>query len=112
MVQVSGQGGTDAAGEYPADIAAQTTNALHNVLAILEVVGATFDDVIMMRCYLTSQSDFPAMNEAYTAFMTPEHLPSGVLPARTTVFVGLPFPQMLVEIDALAVIEAESPGAP
>jgi enamine deaminase RidA (YjgF/YER057c/UK114 family) len=44
------------------------------------------------------------MNEAYGEFVS-EHVPSGVLPARTTVFTGLPHDEMLVEIDALAVVE-------
>ena len=33
-----------------------------------------------------------------------EHVPGGALPCRTTVFVGLPHPEMLVEIDAFAVV--------
>ena len=105
VLAVSGQGGADpASGEYAPEVAAQTTRTLENVRAILEAAGATFEDVIMLRIYLTTQADFPAMNGAYTDFMA-EHVPSGILPARTTVFPGLPFPQMLVEIDALAVVE-------
>ena len=105
ILSVSGQGGADpATGEFSPDVAAQTTRTLENVRAILEAGGASFDDVVMLRIYLTTQEDFPAMNEAYTAFMA-ENVPSGILPARTTVFPGLPFPQMLVEIDALAVVE-------
>lgn len=38
------------------------------------------------------------MNEVYA-----EHVRSGVLPGRTTVFAALPLPQMMVEIDAIAV---------
>ena len=108
VVQVSGQAGIDpATGSYPSldDVGAQTTQTLHNVLATLEAAGATFDDVVMLRVYLTTREHFPAMNEAYTAFLTPERVPSGILPARTTVFVTLPFPEMLVEIDALAVLD-------
>jgi reactive intermediate/imine deaminase len=105
FVQVSGQGPVDpATGEYlhPGDVAAQTTRTLENVRAVLEAAGATFDDVIMLRVYLTSRDDFAAMNEAYGAFVS-WHCPSGVLPSRTTVMVGLPREEMLVEIDALAV---------
>jgi reactive intermediate/imine deaminase len=105
FVQVSGQGPVDpATREYvhQGDVAAQTTRTLENVRAVLEAAGATFDDVIMLRVYLTSRDDFVAMNEAYGAFVS-RHCPSGVLPSRTTVMVGLPREEMLVEIDALAV---------
>ncbi|MGF3056958.1 RidA family protein [Microbacterium sp. YY-01] len=107
IVQVSGQGPVDpASGEYlhPGDVAAQTTRVLENVKAIVEASGASFDDVVMLRVYLTKADDFPLMNEAYGAFVT-AHSPSGVLPSRTTVFTGLPNPKMLVEIDALAVVD-------
>lgn len=106
FVQVSGQGPVDpATSEYlhPGDVAAQTTRTLRNVLAIVEAAGATFDDVVMLRVYLTEREDFALMNEAYGAFVT-EHTTGGVLPARTTVFTGLPRAEMLVEIDALAVV--------
>ncbi|MBE1877180.1 RidA family protein [Myceligenerans pegani] len=107
FVQVSGQGPVDpATGEYlyPGDVAAQTTRTLENVAAIVEASGGTFDDVVMLRVYLTSRDDFAAMNEAYAAFVA-EHCPSGVLPGRTTVMVGLPRAEMLVEIDALAITD-------
>lgn len=106
IVQVSGQGPVDpATGEYlyPGDVKAQTTRTLENVLAILEAGGASFDDVMILRVYLTDQTLFSAMNEAYGDFVL-AHTSTGVLPARTTVFVGLPRAEMLVEIDALAVV--------
>ena len=93
------------AGTYPSldDVGAQTLQAPHNLVAILEAAGSTPDDVIVLRCYLTTRDHFPAMNATYTEFMT-GRVPSGVVPARTAVFVRLPLPGMLVEIDALAVI--------
>lgn len=110
MLQVAGQGPMDAReGRYVAlgDVRAQTLVTLENVRAILEAGGASVEDVIMFRVYLTKREDFAAMNEAYGAFVA-EHVPSGVLPARTTVFTGLPHAEMLVEIDALAVVSEES----
>lgn len=107
LLQVSGQGPVDPETNeylYPGDVAAQTTRVLQNVKAIVEAGGASFDDVIMLRVYLTTRAHFAAMNEAYGAFVA-EHTPSGVLPSRTTVFTGLPREEMLVEIDALAVVE-------
>ncbi|MBD9699395.1 RidA family protein [Flavimobilis sp. GY10621] len=106
FVQVSGQGPVDPeTSEYlfPGDVAAQTTRTLRNVLAIVEAAGATFDDIMMLRVYLTSRDDFPIMNEAYGAFVG-EHSTTGVLPSRTTVFTGLPREEMLVEIDAFAIV--------
>ncbi|WP_232664948.1 RidA family protein [Pseudonocardia sp. TRM90224] len=106
LLQVSGQGPMDPAtstyiGE--GDVREQTLRTLENVRAIIEAGGATLEDVIMMRVYLTTRADFPAMNEVYAAYMA-EHVPSGELPCRTTVFVDLPHEVMLVEIDALAAV--------
>ncbi|ADD41510.1 RidA family protein [Stackebrandtia nassauensis] len=106
ILQVSGQGPVDpASGEYlyPGDVKAQTTRTLRNVAAIVTASGASFDDVIMLRVYLTKREDFAAMNEAYGEFLA-EHVTDGVLPCRTTVFTGLPREEMLVEIDAQAVV--------
>lgn len=106
ILQVSGQGAIDAAtGQYvhAGDVKAQTRVTLENVRAILEAGGASVEDVVMFRVYLTQREDFPAMNEVYAEFLA-EHAPSGVLPGRTTVFVELPHASMLVEIDALAVV--------
>jgi reactive intermediate/imine deaminase len=104
ILQVSGQGSVDpATSEFvgEGDVKGQTIRTLQNVEAILNAGGANFDDVVMMRVYLTSRDDFAAMNEAYDEFVGQR---STVLPSRTTVFTGLPRVQMLVEIDALAVL--------
>lgn len=106
LLAVSGQGPVDPktnklVGE--GDVRAQTRQTLENVRAILEAGGASADDVIMFRVYLTTREHFGAMNEVYSEFLA-EHLASGVLPARTTVFVQLPLEAMLVEIDALAAV--------
>lgn len=106
ILQVSGQGPVDPeTGEYlhPGDVKAQTTRTLRNVAAIVTAGGAGFDDVVMLRVYLTRREDFAAMNEAYGAFVA-EHVTDGVPPCRTTVFTGLPRQEMLVEIDAQAVV--------
>lgn len=106
LLQVSGQGPQDpASGAYlhPGDVRAQTTRTLENVRAVLAAGGAGVGDVLMFRVYLTRREDFAAMNDAYGAFVR-EHCPDGVLPGRTTVFVELPHPDMLVEIDALAAV--------
>ncbi|MFB7664011.1 RidA family protein [Kitasatospora sp. NPDC056138] len=106
ILQVSGQGPQDPeTSEYlhPGDVRAQTRRTLANVLAVLEAGGATVEDVVMFRVYLTRREDFAPMNEVYGEFIE-EHVRDGVKPCRTTVFVELPHESMLVEIDAQAVI--------
>jgi 2-iminobutanoate/2-iminopropanoate deaminase len=99
LLQIAGQGpGDPATGEFTGTtVAEQTRRTLENVRAILEEAGASFDDVVMVRVYLTQRADFAAMNEVYAEFVGEPY------PARTTVFVGLA-EGMLVEIDALAVV--------
>lgn len=106
LLQVSGQGPMDpSTNTYigAGDVRVQTRRTLENVRAILEAGGASVEDVLMFRVYLTTRADFAAMNEVYGEFVA-EHVPSGQLPCRTTVFVELPHEVMLVEIDALAAV--------
>jgi reactive intermediate/imine deaminase len=100
ILQVAGQGPVDpATGEFAgATIGEQTRQVLANIRAILRAAGSDFDDVVMMRVYLRDGADFPGMNEVYGSVIP------APFPARTTVYVGLPA-GMLVEIDALAVLD-------
>ena len=104
FIQVSGQGGarTPDGAHRVESVEKQTVQALSNVEAILREGGCTFADVIMIRVYLTSRDNFPAMNEAYERFLR-EHNPSAAMPARTTLISGLPGEDMEIEIDALAI---------
>ncbi|MCX5214100.1 RidA family protein [Kitasatospora sp. NBC_00240] len=107
ILQVSGQGPQDPATAeylYPGDVKAQTRRTLENVKAIVEAGGATVEDVVMFRVYLTKRSDFALMNEVYAEFIDENVKPGGVKPCRTTIFCELPQEPMLVEIDAQAVI--------
>jgi reactive intermediate/imine deaminase len=107
VLQVSGQGAIDpATGSFvgAGDVVAQTRRTLENVKAILTAGGATVEDVVMFRVYLTTRDHFGPMNDEYAKFLA-ENVTSGVLPCRTTVFTGLPLAEMLVEVDALAVLD-------
>ena len=106
FLQVSGQGPVaPATNEYvhEGDVRAQTVRTLQNVEAVPAAGGGGLEVVILLRGYVPTRDDFAAMNEAYGAFLG-ERVASGVLPARTTVFTGLPRAEMLVEIDAFAVL--------
>ncbi|GGO61000.1 RidA family protein [Nonomuraea cavernae] len=98
LLALAGQVGIDpeTGSLVPGGVAEQTRRTLENLSAVLTEAGASFEDVIMMRVYLTDAAHFPEMNAVYTELVGEPH------PCRTTVFVGLG-PGMLVEIDALAV---------
>ncbi|MCP9957533.1 MULTISPECIES: RidA family protein [Streptomyces] len=105
IVQVAGQVGFLPAGpgERPElagpTVREQTLQTLANVGAVLEEAGASWDDVMMLRVYLTDVAHFAEMNAVYDEYLKDVAVP----PARTTVYVGLPA-GLLVEIDALAVL--------
>ncbi|MFI5683742.1 RidA family protein [Streptomyces sp. NPDC051636] len=80
----------------------QTLQTLDNVKAVLDEGGASWDDVMMIRVYLTDTGHFAEMNEIYNAYFERQGLTQPPA-ARTTVYVGLPAGH-LIEIDALAVL--------
>ena len=98
MIFTAGQVAFDGEGKLAGigDIRAQTRQTLLNVKAVLEEGGATLADVLKTTVYLADISDFSAMNEVYTEFFG-DHKP-----ARTTVEARLVRPEMLVEIEAVA----------
>ncbi len=100
ILQVAGQVAFDPATNQIVgdDVATQTAQVMRNVIAVLEAGGATIEDVVMCRIYLTDTAHFGEMNDAYREFFEES------FPARTTVYVGLPA-GLLVEIDALAVLD-------
>lgn len=106
ILQVAGQVGFGPAtpGQAPTPVGPglreQTLQTLANVESILTEGGASWEDVMMLRVYLTDTAHFPELNEIYNEFFADlQQAPA----ARTTVYVGLPA-GLLVEIDALAVL--------
>jgi reactive intermediate/imine deaminase len=106
LLQVAGQVGflPAVAGRAPTPagpgLREQTLQTFANVQAILEEGGASWEDVIMIRVYLTDTGHFAELNEIYNEFFAGlKEAPA----ARTTVYVGLPA-GLLIEIDALAVL--------
>jgi reactive intermediate/imine deaminase len=87
-----------APGILPDGIAAQTANVMNNLRIVLAGVGLTFQDVLMVRAYLTDFSnDYPKFNSTYQTFFEETRRP-----ARTCVGVtGLAY-NALIEIDLVA----------
>ncbi len=67
------------------DVGVQTRQVFANLEAVLQSAGGSLADVVKINVYLTSMTDFVAMNEAYAQVLQEP------FPARTTVAVaGLP----------------------
>jgi 2-iminobutanoate/2-iminopropanoate deaminase len=100
LVFIAGQGGFDAAsGELVGDgIEEQTRQTLRNLGYILEAAGASWDDLVSVRVFVTEHAEFAGMNATYGEFFNEPY------PVRTTVFCRLA-PGMKVEIDAVAVLD-------
>lgn len=99
FIFVSGQVGTNQAGELAGEtVTSQTTQVLNNLAAILAEAGLDLDDVVKTTVFLTDIKDFAAMNETYRQRFT------APLPTRSTVEVSaLARSEFKVEIDAIAV---------
>jgi enamine deaminase RidA (YjgF/YER057c/UK114 family) len=113
IVVVAGQVGMDRAGKLvgPGDVAAQTKQALENVSAVLSAAGCGMGDVIRFQTFLTHASDIDGFMQARTEAF-PGHFPSGVYPPNTLLIVSrLVKPDLLVEIEAMAVKPAKVAAA-
>lgn len=78
------------------DLAAQATQVLDNLGAVLRAAHLNYDDVVKTTVFLTDLADFQAMNEVYARYF------GGAKPARSTIQVaGLP-KNSRIEIEAIA----------
>ena len=78
------------------DIAQQTHRVFANLKAILEVAGASFDNVVRTTVYLADMNDFAKVNEIYATYF------SSPAPARATVQAARLPRDSRVEIDLIA----------
>jgi len=81
-----------------ADIVEQTRQVFENMKTILALGEATMDDVVKITTYLPDLSLYKGF-----AQVRAEAFPNGI-PASTAVSAALVLPELLVEIEAVAVI--------
>src|SRR5690625_3275142 len=94
-VYVSGQSPVNPeTGKIPETIEEQTRQALTNIKNVLEVAGATLENVVKVNTYLTNLDDFEKYDKVYKEFFTEN------LPVRTT--IGCDLKGIPLEIDAIA----------
>ena len=91
---------------HAGDFRAQMRRTLANITALLEAEGATWRDVVRTTCYLRDiERDYSAFNEERTAFYQEQGLDP--LPASTGIQAILCRPELLVEIEAIAMFRAQ-----
>ena len=96
---VTGQLGVDPKTRklVPGGTVAQCRRIMQNLAIVLGGAGATLEQAVMARIYLTDFRDYEAVNAEYA-----RHFPPGRLPARTTVGVTALAVGGAVEIDLIA----------
>jgi enamine deaminase RidA (YjgF/YER057c/UK114 family) len=83
------------------DFRAQLRRTYKNITALLESEGATWKDIVRTTCYLRDiERDYAAFNEERAAFFKEQGLDP--LPASTGIQAILCRPELLVEIEAIA----------
>ena len=88
------------------DFRSQIRRTLANITGLLESEGCTWRDIVRTTCYLRDiDRDYDAFNEERTAFMAQQGLDP--LPASTGIEARLCRPELLVEIEAIAMFRTQ-----
>ena len=105
LVVVAGQVAADRAGKLVGrgDAVAQTRQAFENVRAVLEAAGSSMRQVVRFQTFLTHAADIEGFMQARKELF-PRYFPDSVYPPNTILVVSrLVLPDLLVEIEAMAV---------
>ena len=104
MLFISGTSSVNEKGEsvYFGDMRAQTRRTFTNLKALLESEGADWHDIVRTTCYLADMRFYDEFNEVRNEFFVEEGLDP--LPASTAIEARICRPDLLVEVEAIAMI--------
>lgn len=103
ILLISGTASINEKGEsvHIGDFRAQMRRTLQNITGLLASEGATWHDIVRTTCYLRDiERDYAAFNEERTRFYAEQGLDP--LPASTGIQAILCRPELLIEIEAIA----------
>lgn len=112
ILLISGTASIDNEGRtiHAGNFAAQTWRTYQNITALLQSEGATWKDVVRTTCYLRDiERDYAEFNAIRTQFFKEQGLDP--LPASTGIQAILCRPDLLVEIEAMAIFDASGRNA-
>ena len=104
ILLISGTASIDEHGKsvHIGDFRAQMRRTLSNITSLLASEGCTWRDIVRTSCYLRDiDRDYDAFNEERTAFYKEQGLDP--LPASTGIQAILCRPELLIEIEAIAI---------
>ncbi len=109
LVVVAGQVGINGAGRLAgANVGSQTKQALENIRTVLAAAGCTLRDVIRFQTFLIRAEDIDGFMQARREVF-PKYFADGTYPPNTLLVISrLVRPELLVEIEAMAI----KPGRP
>jgi len=111
ILLISGTASVDESGKtvHAGDFSAQCWRTYQNITGLLEAEGATWKDIVRTTCYLRDiERDYEAFNEIRTQFFKEQELDP--LPASTGIQAILCRPDLLIEIEAIAIFETDRGG--
>jgi enamine deaminase RidA (YjgF/YER057c/UK114 family) len=103
ILLISGTASIDESGQtvHAGDFRAQLRRTYQNITGLLESEGCTWHDIVRTTCYLRDiDRDYEAFNEERTRFFAEQGLDP--LPASTGIEAHLCRPDLLIEIEAIA----------
>ena len=111
ILLISGTASIDESGKsvHIGDFRAQMRRTLANISGLLASEGCTWHDIVRTTCYLRDiERDYEAFNEERTAFFKEQGLDP--LPASTGIQAILCRPELLIEIEAIAMFRTNTSG--
>jgi enamine deaminase RidA (YjgF/YER057c/UK114 family) len=108
ILLISGTASIDEDGKsvHIGDFRAQMQRTLANITGLLASEGCTWHDIVRTTCYLRDiERDYEAFNEERTAFFKEQGLDP--LPASTGIQAILCRPELLIEIEAIAMFRTD-----
>jgi len=108
ILLISGTASIDEKGVsvHVGDFDAQLRRTYHNITGLLESEGATWKDIVKTTCYLRDiDRDYAAFNEGRTQFFKEQGL--NPYPASVGIQAHLCRPELLIEIEAIAMFRTE-----
>jgi enamine deaminase RidA (YjgF/YER057c/UK114 family) len=108
ILLISGTASIDDLGHsvHIGDFRAQLRRTFWNITGLLEAEGASWKDIVRTTCYLRDiERDYAAFNEERTAFYREQGLDP--LPASTGIQAILCRPELLIEIEAIAMFRTD-----